>query len=188
VSNLKKEARAKQRQTLLGIGVCIFSGGCSCMLNLCLSYGTDIVITAERYGVSEMNANNIIFLIGLTAGFVLNALYCVVLLFWNHTWNNFGRKGIPLLRCWALSALMGIIWMSSVNIYGMGAAIMGSLGDIVGWPLFIILVIASSQVTGIFINKEWAQANRSDMVILAIGLSVLVAALCAVTVGNALLL
>jgi len=53
----------------------------------------------------------------------------------NRTWAVF-REGNPYAS-WPLGILMGFLWFAGVVFYGTGAASLGSLGNIVGWPIFI---------------------------------------------------
>eukprot|EP01114_Cavostelium_apophysatum_P016703 TRINITY_DN4807_c0_g2_i1.p1 TRINITY_DN4807_c0_g2~~TRINITY_DN4807_c0_g2_i1.p1 ORF type:complete len:349 (-),score=61.19 TRINITY_DN4807_c0_g2_i1:946-1992(-) len=168
----------------IGITISVISGCLSPLMNISLDIGSDLVKEAQALGASNMNSNNVVWTLSLTAGFIVNALYCVFLLSVNKTWHHFVDRSIPLALCWGLSGWMGICWIGSVIVYGMGATMMGDLGNVIGWALFIISLILSSQFVGVFVAKDWKGAGRKNFAIFSAGISVIIFALITLACGN----
>ena len=53
--------------------------------------------------------------------------------------------------------LMGILWMASFLLYGVGARALGHLGLSLGWGVFMCTVVAAANAVGI-LNGEWRLA------------------------------
>src|ERR1700694_1827283 len=128
----------------VGLVICIFSGIFSSMMNFSFVFGDELRLRSLQAGASNAMAANSIWALTVTGGFVSNFLYCVYLLNKNRTWAVF-REGNPYAY-WPLGILMGLLWFAGVVFYGTGAASMGSLGNIVGWPIFMTLDI----IVGLF--------------------------------------
>jgi L-rhamnose-H+ transport protein len=79
---------------------------------------------------------------------------------------------------------MGLLWYGGTVAYGMGAASLGKLGGIVGWPVFMTLDI----LVGIFwgaVSGEWKKASRPAVAYCWAGVGVLVLAIVLISIGNA---
>jgi L-rhamnose-H+ transport protein len=166
----------------LGLLICIFSGIFSSMLNFSFVFGDEIRIRALAAGASNSMAANPIWSLTVTGGFFSNLLYCVYLLNKNKTWSVY-RDGNPSAY-WLLGGLMGLLWYGGVVAYGMGAAWLGKLGGIVGWPVFMTLDI----IAGIFwgaVTGEWKQASQRALTYCWAGVGILILAIVAISIGNA---
>ena len=84
-------------------------------------------------------AANPIWALTVTGGSLANFAYCVYMLSKNHTWTAF-RQGNPIVY-WLLGASTGLLWFGGTVLYGTGAASLGSLGNIIAWPIFMTLDI-----------------------------------------------
>jgi len=127
-------------------------------------------------------AANPIWTLTVTAGFVANFLYCVYLLSKNHTWAVF-REGSQATY-WSLGISTGLLWFGGTVLYGMGAASLGGLGNIVGWPIFMTLDI----IVGLFwgaVSGEWTGASRRALVYNWSGVVALLVAIAVIAAGNA---
>ena len=40
-------------------------------------------------------------------------------------------------RAWRWAILTGLFWFAALGVYGQGAALMGSLGPVIGWPMLL---------------------------------------------------
>ncbi|MGA7030658.1 MAG: L-rhamnose/proton symporter RhaT [Candidatus Acidiferrales bacterium] len=166
----------------LGLVICIFSGIFSSMLNFSFLFGDEIRIHALAAGASNSMAANPIWSLTVTGGFLSNLLYCVYLLNKNKSWGVY-RRGNPSTY-WLLGCLSGLLWYGGVVAYGMGAASLGKLGGIVGWPVFMTLDI----IAGIFwgaVTGEWKQASRRAVAYCWAGVAVLILAIILISIGNA---
>jgi L-rhamnose-H+ transport protein len=165
-----------------GLVICIFSGIFSAMMNFSFVFGDELRLRALQAGASSAMAANPIWALTVTGGFVSNFLYCVYLLNKNRTWAIF-REGNPYAS-WPLGFLMGLLWFGGVVFYGTGAASMGSLGNIVGWPIFMTLDI----IVGLFwgaVSGEWKGASRRALLYNWAGIAILLVAIAVISAGNA---
>ncbi|MGA8438237.1 MAG: L-rhamnose/proton symporter RhaT [Candidatus Sulfotelmatobacter sp.] len=165
-----------------GLVLCIFSGIFSSMLNFSFVFGEELRLRALHSGASNAMAANPIWALTVTGGFVANFLYCVYLLTKNRTWSVF-RKGNPSVY-WLLGILMGALWFSGTVLYGVGAASLGALGGIVGWPIFMTIDIIAALFWGAE-SGEWRGASRRALVYNWTGVAVLLVAIAVISAGNA---
>lgn len=168
----------KQGAFAAGFLICIFSGILSPMLNIGFSFGEPIQKAAAAHGaVLGMDANSI-WVPGLAGGFLINAGYAMYLLSKNKTWGLFTAEGTTAWH-WLGSALMGALWFGGMSIYGIGTAIMGPLGKVVGWPVFMSVVIVTANVNGL-LSGEWKGAKTSSLALAWAGIALLVIAIIVV--------
>lgn len=165
-----------------GLVICIFSGIFSSMINFSFVFGDELSLRALQAGASNAMAANPIWALTVTGGFVSNFVYCVYLLNKNRTWVVF-REGSPYASG-LLGILMGLLWFGGVVFYGTGAASLGSLGSMLGWPIFMILDI----IVGLFWGAqsgEWRGASRTALLYNWTGIGVLLVAIAVISTGNA---
>ncbi|HMD97718.1 MAG TPA: L-rhamnose/proton symporter RhaT [Terriglobia bacterium] len=167
----------------VGVLICILSGIFSPMLNFSFVFGKPIQDLALATGARPAMASNPIWALALSAGFLANAGYCVVLLRRNRTWGVFAEKGIPSLY-WLGAILMGTIWFAGIAVYGMGAADLGVLGAVIGWPLFMAMIIIAANLWGAA-TGEWKGASRLTYSYSWAGLAVLLIAIYVISRGSA---
>ena len=127
-------------------------------------------------------AANPIWALTVSGGFVANFLYCVYLLNKNHTWSVF-REGNSSVG-WLLGFLMGLLWFGGTFLYGMGAASLGTLGGIIGWPIFMTIDIIAALFWGA-VSGEWRGVSRRALVYNWTGVVILLVAIAVISVGNA---
>jgi L-rhamnose-H+ transport protein len=157
----------------VGLLICIFSGIFSCMLNLAFSFSKPVAQAAALAGAASGGAQNFVWMVALLGGFIANALYTGFLLRRNKTWKNFAmpRSG----RLAVLGFLMGLLWYAGILLYGRGAGIMGELGTVVGWPIFMATMIIFSTIWG-FLTGEWKGSSSPAKAYMLAGLVVLIIA------------
>jgi L-rhamnose-H+ transport protein len=164
-----------------GLVLCIFSGIFSSMMNFSFVFGEELRLHALHAGTSKVMAANPIWALTVTGGFVANCLYCVYLLTKNRTWPVF-REGNPSAY-WLLGILMGLLWFGGTVLYGMGAASLGALGGMVGWPIFMTIDIIGALFWGA-VSGEWRKASRRALVYNWTGIGVLLVAIAVISAGN----
>lgn len=158
-----------------GLIIAVFAGALSCLPNVGMNYAGNLKEAAIKLGAAESMAGNAAWALFFTAGFAVNSAYCLVLMLRR---RNLGALRLELGRNLALMASMGLIWIGSFYLYGMGATRMGRWGGILGWPLFISLAILVGNLWGIR-RGEWTGASVAARRRLTVGLSLLfVAVLC----------
>jgi len=166
----------------LGLIICIFSGVFSSMLNFSFLFGDELRMRALDAGASVSMAANPIWALAVSAGFVTNLLYCIYLLQKNRTWAAYGKAGSP--QNWLLGFSTGLLWFGGIVLYGMGAASLGSLGGILGWPMFMIVDIIAGLFWGAM-TGEWKGSSRRTLAYCWTGVGILFLAIVVISIGNA---
>jgi len=175
--------KAGQGGFAAGLAICVFSGIFSAMMNFAFAFSRPISQAAVSLGASESNALNVVWLITLVGGFVPTGLYTGYLLTRNRTWRNYLLPRTSLF--WLIGLGMALLWYLGVIFYGWGAAAMGRLGAVIGWPLFMAVLILASSVSG-FVTGEWKGASAQAKRWMAAGLVVLMLASALPGVANQL--
>lgn len=165
----------------VGLVICIISGVLSPMLNFAFLFGSELKERALAAGASLAMSSNPIWSLAVTTGFVANAVYCIYLLQTNHTWRAFSASGTP--GYWLGSSLMGLLWFGGIVVYGMGAVALGSLGGIVGWPVFMAINISAGYFWGVA-TGEWKGASRRSFSYSWIGIIILLVSIYVISLGN----
>lgn len=165
-----------------GLVLCIFSGIFSSMLNFSFVFGDELRVRALQAGAGTTMAANPIWALAVTGGFVANFLYCVYVLNKNRTWSVF-REGNSSVY-WLLGGLMGLLWFGGIVLYGMGAAYLGALGGIVGWPIFMTVDIIAALFWGA-VSGEWTGASRRALIYNWTGVAILLLAIAVISAGGA---
>lgn len=178
------EAKSNATQTnafTAGLIVAVLAGILSCMPNVGVAFGKNVVDAAGRIGISEVAAGNTIWALLFTFGFVVNLAYCIYLMVSRHTLGQYWNRETP--RNLGLSAMMALMWIGSFYLYGAGAARLGRWGVVAGWPLFITLSIVVGYLWGLW-NGEWRDAPAPARRLLNQGLLVLIVAVIVVGLSN----
>ncbi|MGO9242303.1 MAG: L-rhamnose/proton symporter RhaT [Bryobacteraceae bacterium] len=164
-----------------GFVICLLSGVLSPMLNFGFVFGAPVQTAAAQHGAAAGMEANAIWVPALAGGFVINAGYAIYRLFRNKTWGRYMAAGTPAWF-WIGSALMGVLWFGGISTYGMGAAIMGPLGGVIAWPVFMSTVIVTANING-WLSGEWKGAQRSSVALSWAGLALLIVAIVVVARG-----
>lgn len=146
------QASTQQGSFRSGLVICIFGGIFSAMMNFAFAFSQPIINGTMEVGASQGSALNAVWLLTLVGGFFPTGFYTGYLLTKNRTWRNYKLPKTKLL--WLIGAGMALLWYLGVLLYGRGAAGMGALGAVIGWPLFMAILILASSVTG-FATGEW---------------------------------
>lgn len=165
----------------VNMSIAIAAGVMSSLLNIGFAYGNTLKEAAMDLGVPQIFAANTPWPIILTAGGVVNLLYCFYLMLKRGTFKGFfvpegGRNSL-------LGISMGLIWCSGLYLYGPGAAKMGKLGVIVGWVLVMTINVLVGNLLGIF-RGEWEGAPLRSRSLLNRGLAILIVAITIVAISN----
>lgn len=166
-----------------GIVIAVAAGALSSLPNIGMAFATRVVAVAEARGVLASIAANAVWALFFTAGFVVNAAYCMTQMVRQRSGGMLA--GPHTIGNLSLAAFMGLLWIGSFYGYGMGAARLGPLGPVVGWPLFITISICVGNLVGLW-RGEWREASRAARKLLTAGMAVLLAAVALIAVGGAL--
>jgi L-rhamnose-H+ transport protein len=86
---------------------------------------------------------------------VSNAGYCLFLIVRNRSWKSMVVPGVRKACGWAV--FTGVIWFATFGVYGLGAAGMGDLGNVIGWPILLGLGLIVSNGWSL-LTGEWKNA------------------------------
>jgi L-rhamnose-H+ transport protein len=167
----KPGAHSSRERTAKGSLLAVLCGLCASFMNLAVACGTPLVEAARSFGASGSNAMNAVWLPLMLAGAVPNVLYCAWLMKRNHS----GIKYRTAHSHWVLAAIMAVFWFGSTLLYGIAAIQLGQWGPILGWPLFMSLIVITATMLGIFAG-EWKGSSPTAIRFQWIGVTVLVLA------------
>jgi len=156
-----------------GLVLSILCGLGASFVNFGLAFGHPLLVSAEKFGAAPQWAPNAAWLPLMLAGSIPNILYCVYLLSKNKTQRKFVSGSFVSHALLAL--VMAILWFGSTLLYGVSAGNMGVLGPILGWPLFMSLIVITASVLGI-LTGEWKNTGKQPLRIQLAGVAFLVAA------------
>lgn len=156
-----------------GLLFAISSGLGAAMVNFGLAFGGPLVASAQRLGANPLWAPNAVWLPLTMAGSIPNLVYCCYLLRKNKTVNRYSQRGTA--PYWFYAFLMAIFWFGSTSLYGISTGKLGNWGTILGWPLFMSLIVITASILGI-VTGEWKGTGKQPLRIQISGVAVLVLA------------
>jgi L-rhamnose-H+ transport protein len=176
------KSKSTQRNVFgTGLVIAVLAGILSCLPNVGMAFGKNLMHVAEALGVSQAASGNTVWALLFTMGCIANLAYCAYLMISKKTLGQYWSRDTP--RNMALSASMALMWIGSFYLYGAGAVKLGHWGVIAGWPLFISLSIVTGNLWGIS-RGEWRGASISARRLLNLGLVVLITAVVIVALSN----
>jgi L-rhamnose-H+ transport protein len=160
----------------VGLLMAIVSGVCASMMNVGFSFGMPLSTAAAAHHANALWQTDAIWVPLLAGGAIPNLLYCAYLLrkrksVENYTAATAGRN-VPL------ALAMAVLWFGSSVLYGIATAFLGDLGPVVGWPLFMSLIVIVASVLGVW-TGEWRNAGLRALRVQSLAVLILV---CAVVV------
>ena len=156
-----------------GLVLAIICGCGASFVNFGLAFGAPLIDVAARHGASATSVANAVWLPLMAAGAVPNLLYCIYLLRKNSSGSNFARGGF---NHWTLAFAMAAFWFGSTLLYGASVVQLGPLGAVLGWPLFMSLIVIAASLLGI-LTGEWKQSGRRPLAVQLAGVVVLILAI-----------
>jgi L-rhamnose-H+ transport protein len=156
-----------------GIAMAILSGICASMMNVGFAYGAPLVQKASEHGANPLWTTTAIWVPLLAGGALPNLAYCLYLLARRKTFRAYAARSSP--RNLSLAATMALLWFTSSVLYGVATAFLGDLGPVIGWPLFMSLIVIFATLLGIW-TGEWKRAKPRALHLQLSAVAVLVAA------------
>src|SRR6185437_3734480 len=155
-------AAAALRKTSVAAGLvyCVISGVGSALVNIGFTEGKPLQSFAQAHGAAAIWAPNAIWLPLMLAGGVPGWIYCAYLVKKNRTGARFKQAGTA--RYWWLAAVMALFWFGSTLLYGIGAGQLGSLGTVLGWPVFMSLIVITASILGV-LTGEWKGSGKQPI-------------------------
>ncbi|MDR5728521.1 MAG: L-rhamnose/proton symporter RhaT [Terriglobia bacterium] len=172
--------RASSGSYRTGLVLCILSGCFSAAFNLGVAAGGPVQNAALSQGAAAWAAANAFWPMLLLGVFLGSGTYCCILFIKNRSFRKFWSAGFT---GWGFSFAMGLVWISGVLLYGLGSFRMGSLGTVLGWPMFAALMVLSAYFLGL-LTGEWRGASRRSLIWMNSGVLVIAASLFLVARGG----
>jgi L-rhamnose-H+ transport protein len=164
----------------LGLTYCIAAGLLSAFVNFALIFGAPIAKPAMARGLDLATANNAVWALVFTSGYVVNTGYCVFKSFRERTFSKFFAQ--PTRGYWGWAGIMGLLWAGGIVVYGRGASLEGALGPVFGFPIMLIISILTGNAAGA-VSGEWRNSPSAARATMALGVGVMVLAI--LTLGYA---
>jgi L-rhamnose-H+ transport protein len=99
----------------------------------------------------------------------------------HQTASRFQRQGTG--HYWGLAAVMAVCWFGSTVLYGVAAVQLGALGAILGWPLYMSLIVITASLLGVAAG-EWKHAGKRPLQLMLGSVGVLVAAIFVLSLAS----
>jgi L-rhamnose-H+ transport protein len=175
-----KIAGRSQEQGYLGaVLLAVLCGVMAPMLNYAFAFGQGLALTAVRLGNSPVAAAYAVWPVALLGGLIPNVAYSVYLLHKNRSWAAFVTSGSDGM--WA--ALMGVLWVGAISLYGVAAVYLGPLGTSIGWGLLQIFMIMAATMSGL-LTAEWKNASRRSIILMSTSMAGLIGATVLLSMGS----
>ncbi len=167
-----KNADSESRNIVKGLTIASICGVLSALLNVGFANAAPIAKVAESAGVITRNSSLAAWVVVLIGAYLMNAGYAIILLFKNKSWSSFAVAGSGKAYRWSIIA--GLCWFGALGVYGQGAALLGEIGPVIGWPILLGLSLIISNIWAYFAG-EWKSAKKPFLLLL-LGLAVLIIA------------
>src|SRR5271157_4685610 len=157
----------------LGLLIAIVGGVLAPTLNYGIQYGTALLSKGAGTG-SKQGFPVEVYLawaVFLSSASVVQAGYCFGRVVREHSTAVFAA-GMHTRDALQVPA-MSLLWIASVFVYGRSAFGLGPLGNSFGWPVFVALIILTSNAWGVLL-AEWKQATRAAFLRMIAGSAVLI--------------
>jgi len=169
----------QQQGYLAAVLLAVLCGIMAPMLNYAFAFGQKLASTAVQLGSSPEAAAYAVWPVALLGGLIPNLAYSVYLLQKNRSWAAFAESGSD--GAWA--ALMGILWIGAITLYGVASVYLGPLGTAIGWGLLQIFMIMAATVSGL-LTAEWKNASGKAIARMSTGMAALIGATVLLSVGS----
>lgn len=179
----ESERQKHSKHYNLGVLLAILAGLSSAGQNFSFSMTEPMQQVALAKGASSVGASIVMWPGFLLCTFIPYALYMIYLIRKNNSFSNFKAAGTG--KYYLFGPFMGLCWYGSLIFYSKATNLIGSLGPLVGWPLFMIFIILTSNFWG-WRSKEWEGSTSKVRATLWIGLSLLIIAVIVLGYSNTL--
>ena len=170
----------KSSNIVKGILIAVTCGLLSSLLNVGFANAAPIADKAQEYGVIARNSSLAAWVVVLWGAFMMNFGYAIFLLIKNNSWKTFSLKNAKNAYKWSFIA--GFCWFAALGVYGQGAALLGEIGPVIGWPILLGLSLIISNYWA-YRAGEWKNANKPFNKLL-LGLLVLIISAVVLGLGN----
>jgi len=179
----KTEGVKQGKLFIVGLIFAIISGLLSAFGNIGFSKALKASDIAQALGASHQNASLVAWVIVFWGNFIVSLIYSLYLLSKNKSFSSFTNKGSIKAIIWAI--LTGFMGYAAIAFYGQGVALMGEIGPVIGWSMFLALAIIISSIWGILYN-EW-KGVKKPLVLMLMGNAILIISIIILVYANSLM-
>jgi L-rhamnose-H+ transport protein len=172
-NELAKKPNRGKGSFRIGLAFAVLSGLLASLMNVGISFAGPLLQLAAAHGAKPIWCANVIWPPLLAGGAIPNILYCLHLLRKNHGGKHYYADSAWV--CWLLSMLMAVLWFGGHLLYGMGTSLLGVLGPVIGWPVYMSMLVISASVYG-YLSGEWRQVSARPIRLQLAGIAILCAA------------
>ncbi len=176
-------AAGQSRSHATGVFLTALTGLTSASQNAVFSMTAGLQHLALKMGAGTFAAASVLWPGFLTSAFIPFAVYTVHLHRRNRSFGSY--KSPDTAKYHFLIVLMAAFWYGSLAIYSKASQLIGALGPVVGWPIFMALIILTSNFWG-WRYREWENAGSSAKRVMKWGLACLVASILILGYGSSL--
>jgi L-rhamnose-H+ transport protein len=177
---VENEAK-KVNQYKIGMILAIASGFSTGTQNLAFSFTFSMQDMALQMGSSPFGASTILWPLYLTCSLVPTSLFYLYLHKKNKSFSCYLQP--QKFKYFFLTFFMAVLWYGPVMLYSLGAKTLGNLGPLIGWPMYLILVILASNFWG-WKHKEWENCSSKAKKIMLNSLCILIIAIVVLACGQ----
>lgn len=167
ITDKVKKVIAPKNYYFVGVFLAVIAGLFSAGQNFAFSLTTKMQTIALAHGVSPLGAANIMWPGFLFFSFIPYAVYMLWTHYQNQSFVNYGKAGTVKYYLFAL--IMGACWYGSLICYSKASQLIGAIGPIIGWPLFMVAIILTSSFLG-WKHGEWENCGVQAKSAIRIGL------------------
>lgn len=161
-----------------GLVIAVAGGLGAPLLNIGIQYGLVILSSS---GSERGSDHVVVWAIFLSAASLTQGGFCFGRIVMHGAQREYFQG--PVRSEWLRVSVMAVVWAASIFLYAFGAAALGPLGPSVGWPIFIGLIVVTSNIWGIALG-EWKEKQKSQFRQMLAGSSLLVLATFLVAQGR----
>lgn len=173
-----------RRLYIRGLSLAILSGLGSASANLALTFAEPLMRAVVKSGADPIWASNAVWFPMMLGAAIPNLLYCSYRMSANYT---LGRLFAPQFwHYWLNCSLMAVLWFGSISLYGIASMKLGSWGTILGWPLFMSLIVVTATISG-WLSGEWVGSEPSAVKLHISGVGFLILSVFVLSVASQLL-
>lgn len=156
---------------LIGVLLAVIAGLFSAGQNFSFSLTSHMQQIASSMGASALGSSIIMWPGFLIFAFIPYASYMLYLHKKNKSFDCYKIKNTS--KYFFFAFIMGLFWFGSLIFYSKASWLIGKFGPIVGWPMFMVLIILTSNFLG-WKHKEWEGCGKKTRFVLWIGLAFLI--------------
>jgi L-rhamnose-H+ transport protein len=178
-----KDPAEKRMSFAAGLTLCILAGLGSPLGNFGAAFCTETLNRALEIGAKPLWQYNVIWAPIYTASAVPYLIYCFYLWRKNRSFSLFAVPGSKVY--WLLGFVMAALWFGSSAVYGIAMSSIGKMGPVLGWPLFMSIIIVASSAWG-FITGEWKGAGSKAINSMILAIALLIVGFCTLAYSGTL--